>query len=150
MFIYCWSSEIALSKYPLWTMLYMGSTNVEVVSHVMLMHISKGSISPGPFHRITAWVTLLLPLYVYYQRDVLIHGGQRGGQGQGQGQDINISQISPYFLLSMVYTFISEIHLLQIMAIGSLVNTSITLYRMCTEIAAFLKIGVFVLKQKKT
>ena len=129
-------------------MLYMGSTNVEVVSHVMLMHITKGNISPGPFHRITAWLTLLLPIYVYYQRDVVIQGGQRAGQGQGL--DINTSSISPYFLLSLVYTFISEIHLLQIMAISSLLNTSITLYRMCTEIAAFLEIDVFALKQKKT
>ena len=126
----------------------MGSTNVEVVSHVMLMHISKGIISPGPFHRITAWLTLLLPLYVYYQRDVVIHGGQRGGHGQGLV--FNTITISPYSLLSLIYTFISEIHLLQIMAIGSLINTSITLYRMCTEIAAFLNIHIFVLKNKKT
>ena len=61
-FLYCLHSEIALTKYPIITLITIGSIFVESVVHMMLMHVCDGPLSPHL--RIFALFSFLLPLNI--------------------------------------------------------------------------------------
>lgn len=127
-FWYCRTSAIALPVHPWWTLLFIGATNVEVVSHVMLMHVSGGAIRP--FARPTAWLAPLLPLHV--------HLSAAGGSESGASATIHA-----------LVTHVTEAQLLRVLALLSAALTATRLHQMCTEIAAHLGIHVFRLADQK-
>lgn len=62
-FMYCLHSTIAIPAYPLMTLLLLGSTLVESVTHIMLMHITNDDLRP--LQRISSILFPLLPLNIF-------------------------------------------------------------------------------------
>eukprot|EP00602_Paraphysomonas_sp_CaronLab_P004402 CAMPEP_0185033564 /NCGR_PEP_ID=MMETSP1103-20130426/22623_1 /TAXON_ID=36769 /ORGANISM="Paraphysomonas bandaiensis, Strain Caron Lab Isolate" /LENGTH=296 /DNA_ID=CAMNT_0027569877 /DNA_START=220 /DNA_END=1110 /DNA_ORIENTATION=+ len=63
-FCWCFLSQVALQKYAIWTTLLLGSVFVELITHVMLMHICHSYIRPG--ERYTMWIPLVLAANVAF------------------------------------------------------------------------------------
>ena len=56
----------ALQLYPLTTIIFIGSTFTETVSHIMLMHICDEKLNFSG--RFSAYLTLLLPIHLYFDK----------------------------------------------------------------------------------
>jgi len=64
-FYWCTYSEVALVVHPLLTYLFINMVFIEMVVHLMLMHICEGSLHP--FEKAGAYITALFPLYITFK-----------------------------------------------------------------------------------
>ena len=104
-FMWCLYSDIALSAYPIASLLLISSTFTEMVSHIMLMHICDDPLSP--WGRITSFLIAILPIHVFLTKSMTSSDG---------------------WILQTLLSKVSEAYLLQALAVFSFFVTSTKLY----------------------
>lgn len=105
-FLWCLYSDIALPVYPLASLLLICTTFIEMVSHIMLMHICNDPLTP--WGRMTSFLIPILPIHVCLMHSTVIAEGS---------------------ILQSILRNVTEAFLLHALAVLSFIVTSSKLYQ---------------------
>ena len=146
-FLWCFVSKaFADARHGL--ALYMVTAFVEIATHLMLMHTSSGQVSNG-LGRITAWVSLLLPLNSF-------HGNYTNVYLKCMSY-LSISNLVTYFTVTnrgaiagndinfALTPLVDEVALVNVLAVVSALYTFVVGYRHVIALADTLDVYIFFL-----
>ncbi len=151
-FIWCFISESAISRTPIQTYIFNVSVFVEMVTHLMFMHVTSGTVNS--VRRFTVWSSLLLPLNSFYgnygnvyaklvsyvTRDNIVRYFTVANQGKAIVAGTQLSfKLTP---------LVDEVLLINILSCLAFVTVAVKGYRMVTAMSDALNIYCFVLGKR--